>query len=290
MINNEFNLPQTLVVAAGGTDGIELPKIRVTTFIAPPQQRMLKRKHYKEIVEDVSDALFKIDGSSVHAVLEMGKVANTLRELSLGVEVMGWYLTGTLDLYESNGTLWDYKKTSVWSFMYGDKIEWENQGNMYAWLLFKVFGIRPKGLKICAFLRDWSRRKASQQADYPQHPILIKEIPLWSVEDQEMYIADTMEDHQNAEKKYFDRPDMFYCDEKERWHRPDAFAVMKKGRKSAVRVYDSKEMAKDQMLVQFNMHPKDKFSIEHRVGEDIRCDSYCSVSKYCPQRKQTKER
>ena len=54
--------------------------------------------------------------------------------------------------------------------------------------------------------------------------------------------------------------------------------MMKKGRKSAVRLLDSEEQAE--------AYVKDKNVkggyVEKREGENIRCDGYCSVREFCP--------
>jgi hypothetical protein len=54
---------------------------------------------------------------------------------------------------------------------------------------------------------------------------------------------------------------------------------MKSGRKSAVRLFDDEEMA----LAGLSMLNKDH-KVVKRIGQSIRCESYCPVSAFCRQR------
>jgi len=69
------------------------------------------------------------------------------------------------------------------------------------------------------------------------------------------------------------------CTDEERWHRPDSYAVMKEGRKSALRVFAAEGVA--QAFIENHADAK-KLSIEFRQGKDIRCESYCQVRAVCP--------
>jgi hypothetical protein len=71
------------------------------------------------------------------------------------------------------------------------------------------------------------------------------------------------------------------CSQTERWQDQDKWAVMKHGRKSAIRLlygytdaqnYIANEVKKD----------IDKHYIEKRPGLPKRCIDYCSVNKFCP--------
>ena len=58
------------------------------------------------------------------------------------------------------------------------------------------------GLSICAVLRDWNKRDAANRADYPQSPVTIVDIPLWSSGDRLSYIHDRVRLHQEAQLEY----------------------------------------------------------------------------------------
>ena len=67
------------------------------------------------------------------------------------------------------------------------------------------------------------------------------------------------------------------------WRRKDSWAVIPKGRKRALRVFDNESDA-----VQFHQeNGKDTF-IEHRKGESTRCSgNFCGVSEFCNQYKES---
>ena len=70
------------------------------------------------------------------------------------------------------------------------------------------------------------------------------------------------------------------CSDEERWKKEDTYRVMKKGRKTAVRVLpsldDAEKYIKDGELT--------SVSIEHSKGECMRCTgNYCNVAEFCNQ-------
>ena len=71
--------------------------------------------------------------------------------------------------------------------------------------------------------------------------------------------------------------DLPLCSAEDRWQKDNAWAVMKEGRKSAVRVFDNEKDAKE-------LNKTDaKFYIEFRKGESVRCEKYCLVKEWCNQ-------
>ncbi len=66
------------------------------------------------------------------------------------------------------------------------------------------------------------------------------------------------------------------CTPEEWWERPTRFAVMKRGQKRAVRLYDTREEAEDNAT-------KAGLYVEERPGSSVRCESYCRVASFCPQ-------
>jgi hypothetical protein len=75
------------------------------------------------------------------------------------------------------------------------------------------------------------------------------------------------------------------CTASERWQRNTVFAVMKKGRKTAVKLYEEKEYAETHR----QMDP-DNLSVVERPGISVRCeDGYCSAAEFCEQFKRMKD-
>jgi len=132
-------------------------------------------------------------------------------------------------------------------------------------------------------IKDWSAYKAKQERNYPEHPITIIPISLWSPETAKDYIEERVAIHFNDVAKE--------CSDEERWKRPGSWAVMKKGRKSAVRLVDSEEEAK-KYITWAKLEDDDKVYIQERKAQYIRCDGYCPFAKLgvCPQLQKEQEK
>ena len=303
-ITNKFGLPQPFV------DFIKNDKynrgkadISVTSLIDSPKISLMRQKHKDDIEIDAVDQIWSIFGTSVHSILERTEDdMYSETEQRLFAEVDGWILSGAIDRQEidkADGTVTivDYKVTSVWSVIYG-KIEWERQLNCYAYLceqnyhqIFTEFSTQKKQVKklnICAILRDWNRRDAEKRDNYPQTPIVVVDIPLWSEEERENYIRDRVNKHQDAQVNYDINGDIPLCSDDERWKKNDTWAVKKKGQKRALRVLDNEEEAIKYMewhkKTDIAYTKKTDLEMEIRKGEYNRCKgNYCSVAQFCQQ-------
>ena len=283
-ITNKFNVPETLVALAtrdyytkGKSD------YSVTEIISPPRIQRLRRKHFEEIEQDVSDMLWMLLGTALHVVAERSEVLGHTNEERLSAGINGIILSGAIDLQkdEADGvTITDYKFTSAWALM-NDKPEWEQQQNIYKYLVERVKKKPVKGLKICALIRDWSRRDAQNKPDYPQAPIQVIDIPMWTFDRTEAFIKERVEMHRDSKVSADWGDELPLCSEEERWVRPTTYAVKKDGRKTAIRVFDTQDEA-DALLKE--MPEKDKGFIEIRKGEAVRCTgNFCGVSQWCNQ-------
>ena len=125
-----------------------------------------------------------------------------------------------------------------------DKPEWEAQQNIYAWLVSKVKGRPVKSVRICALIRDWSRREAAINPDYPQAPIQVIELSLWPLDKTESYVRERIELHRETKVRGDWNEDLPPCTQEDRWVRETKYAVKKEGRKTAVRVLDNEADAK----------------------------------------------
>jgi hypothetical protein len=274
-ITNRMNLPQPLVSAIERDPYVRVGDVSVTSLAKSPRQFWLERRNADEIEEDASDRIWALLGSTGHKILERADTDNHLSEERLTVRVLGWVLSGTPDLLDGDGVLTDYKFTSVWAVKDG-KPEWEQQLNTYAWLYWRYkFGI--KALRIVAILRDWSKRRAQREPDYPQVGVIVREVPLWDLKRQAEYIFARVEAFQHAETIPDD--DLPHCTPDERWATPEVWAVKKKGAKRATSLHKSRDAAMES--IQFTN--AGTYEIEHRPGENVRCESYCPVQKFCNQ-------
>lgn len=283
-ITNHFNVPEPLVALArkeyyskGKAD------YSVTEIMSPPRIQRLKRKHWDDMEQDVTDMLWSMLGSALHVVAERSEVIDHLNEERLFMEIDGVTLSGSIDLQQhvkGGVALKDYKFTSVWAVM-NDKPEWEQQLNVYGWMVHKIKGVDIKGLQICAILRDWSTRKAQTESGYPQAQIQMVDITIWSFDKTEKYVHERIELHKESKVQADWDEELPECTEEERWMRTTTYAVKKEGRKSAVRVFDAQE---DAVKLIEESEDKKKLSIEVRKGEPVRCTgNYCGVNKWCSQ-------
>ena len=288
MITNNHGLPDAFVNYArsdkyskGDSD------ISVTQLIDSPRILLMRERHKEELTTDAMDMVWALFGTAVHAVLEGAVGENVVKEKRLYRDVDGWVLSGQVDQYEIKDNalrITNYKVTSVWSVIF-NKQEWVNQLNVYAYLLEMEEQIPVNSIQICAILRDWNRREASLRPDYPQTPIAVVDIPLWSLEERTAYVEDRIALHQNA-RQLFDLNDgMVLCTKDEMWSKPDVYAVKKPSNKKAKKRFEDRENA-EQFLD--NLKDKHLYEIEFRAGESARCkNNYCGVADFCNQYKET---
>lgn len=270
-ITNNYNLPDAIVRAVkndpynpGTCD------ITVTKLISSPRKVQLEKRHAKELTEDVADRVWALLGQAVHGVLERAEV-EAITEKRLGIERQGSVISGQFDrLVVQDGLLQDYKLTSVYAVRDGAKAEWEAQLNVLATIL-REHGYQVNALEVVVIMRDWSKSRAGN-GDYPDAPIMTISVPMWSEEKAESYIDTRIRLHQMAE---FDLPE---CSASERWATSDSWALMKEGRKTAVRVFYSEQEAGSALV-----EAGDKHYIDYRPGKNTRCESYCSVAQFCEQ-------
>lgn len=286
-ITNNQNLPAAVQRAvtndpydATGSD------ISATRLLQPPRITALTKKHYDSLEEDVSDRIWSLLGQSVHHVIERASEGTQdITEQRLFVKndmTHGWTLSGTFDYLSHDGQLIDFKTTSAWSAMDATikgKPEWEAQLNILDWLIRhspSEIKIKVKSLSIMAILRDWSKLKALTSDNYPKQQAVMIPIKRWSPEEQDEYVSNRIILHQAAME--VDEPPV--CTPEERWNKPDTYAIMKDGRKSALRLLPTREEA-EKYLSDNNMKEGKGCQIVLRKGEDTRCAHYCSVNKFC---------
>lgn len=282
---NRYNLPSAIVNNVlndeySRGDAV----ISVTQLINSPRIVILQRVNESKMVADVVDRLPSLLGTALHRVLEKGANPGEIVEERFFLDILGWKVSGAVDLQipKPDGTweLNDYKLTSVYSVM-TEKWEWEAQLNMYAYLMRASAGKRVSALKIVAILKDWNRKQGSFKPDYPEAPIVIVDIPVWDDARQKDYIEGRVAAHQKAVAALDQSLDIDYCSDSERWLRGEKWAVTKKGRKTAVKLFDTKEEADEWITRQADA---EGLATEHRPGDPVRCSgNYCGVAQWCRQ-------
>jgi hypothetical protein len=273
-LTNRLNLPEAIVKAVSADSYSKYgADISVTELLSPVQMRRLIAEHSDEIVEDVSDRIWALFGQAVHHIIEKSSdQADVLAETTLFTEVDGKKIKGTVDhVTISDSKLSDFKVTNARKIRDGvTPSEWVQQTNIYRWMLAREYGLVINAMEIVVFLRDWTKYEAKGSPEYPQAPALTLQVPLWTPEATEDFVRQRLAYHYGEATPG--------CTDAEVWAKPTRYAVMKAGRKTAVRVYDSEEEAKASAEQMGSAH-----YVETRPGEATRCKTYCPVSQWCPQ-------
>lgn len=283
-LTNRLNLPAPLFRAIEWQHqhSVGEADVSCTQLIDAPLIAWLWRKFGDQVEEDASERLWPLYGTLAHTILEQFAAEGEHVETEAIAEVKGLRISGHIDLIVlPDGTLQDYKFTSAWTVTTAKgkgKPEWERQLNVYRFLLeHAVAGSgldqlpQIKQLQIVAMLRDWGPRFEREGLK----PVEVIQVPLWSQQEALIYIQERVTLHQAALGDGV--PPI--CTPEERWATPMTYAVLKRGRKSALRVCESLEEAQQWM----ELNGGDV--IEERLGEDKRCLNYCPFGKQgCPYR------
>ena len=277
-VTNKFGVPETLVTLATReyySKGES--QYSVTELMSPPRVRRSREQYNSAIETDVTDLMWQLLGSALHVVMERGQTDGHITEERLYTTIDDVTISGQIDLQqEANGgvVITDYKFTSAWAVM-NDKPEWEQQLNVYKWLVETVKRKKVVGLKICALIRDYSRHETRE--NYPVAPIQMIDIPMWDTITAETYVRERLELHRNAKVSHDFGEALPECSPEERWQSETMYAVKRDGRKTAIRVFKSIEEAKE-------LAQKEKGYVEERPGEPKRCTgNYCGVAQWCEQ-------
>lgn len=270
----------------------EKTDISVTRLIDSPRIAQLVKKHgYGS--QDIMDTTASFIGTALHGLFEEEgvKVGAIVEERFYGdfTTPNGTIkLSGQIDIfYPEAKVLQDYKSTKSWKLVMGDLDDVEAQLNVNAELM-RMNGFHPVRLEAVFFILDWMEGNKMREG-YPQTPIVIKAFPMWSREFVVAYINNRLKAHAQ---------DMPECTAKEMWARGEAWAVMKKGRKSALKIEGTKEAAWNWCLE--NGHAKFTESgtedepdidmvfnsgiyIEYRKPKYVRCEKFCPCSEHCSQ-------
>lgn len=288
-LTNALNLPKPFIDAVTNDYSYTDKRYSVTSILKGTREAILQRRHDAEITEDVADRVWAIFGTAVHGILEQAEESATqIKESKLVVDLPnGYQLSGIFDLYDdATGTVTDYKTASVWKVKFGcwdnwkpkagtDQFDdWRMQTLLYCWMLREI-GFDAKRGEIVAILKDHSKTKAKVN----EHPPL----PVWQIgwdfTDEDFAWADTFIKAKFAEIEACEKlPDgeLPLCSEKDRWTRPGKYAVMKPGRKSAIKLYDTEAEAQERAEAEGK-----GCYVQHRPGSDPKCMDYCSACEFC---------
>lgn len=246
--------------------------ISATTLCNPIQQTILKQRHPDKLkVFDVSDRFWSFLGAIAHQVLSEHGRDDALVETRFFAEAHGKVVSGQTDHY-CGEIITDYKCTKAYKVMKGDFTDWERQTNLYAWLA-ETNGWPVTGLRVFAFILDWSQRNLYQKG-YPPCPIVELPLPLWPKEQQHRFVSDRVKALLLAEQDHdHELPE---CTQREMWQDARDWAVVKEGGKRAVKCYDNEEESRTHNF-------KSGEVLIQRLTSRKRCLNHCAAAPVCSQ-------
>lgn len=274
-VTNKLNLPAAFVNAVSTNRHNAAGCFSATTLNKGAKEIILSDRHFDEITVDAADSVWAVWGTAVHALLE-SQPDNNFHEEYFKVPVSNSFVTGQVDSYDmENGVINDWKTASVWKVQFNDFKDWRAQGLTYAWLL-KQSGLEVKKCRFVALLKDHSKTKAKTDSSYPQSPVFIYEFDVTAA-DMEETAARILTKVQEIESAYkLDDDDIEPCSEEERWADGEKWAVMKNGRKTAVKVFDN-QLDADAMAGEMG----NAYYVEHRPAISRKCGDYCKCKEFC---------
>ena len=274
-VTNKLNLPAAFVNAVSTNRHNAAGCFSATTLNKGAKEIILSDRHFDEITVDAADSVWAVWGTAVHALLE-SQPDNNFHEEYFKVPVSNSFVTGQVDSYDmENGVINDWKTASVWKVQFNDFSDWRRQGLTYAWLL-QQSGLEVKKCRFVALLKDHSKTKAKNDSSYPQSPVFIYEFDVTAA-DMEETAARILTKVQEIESAYkLDDDAIEPCSAEERWADGEKWAVMKNGRKTAIKLFDNSADA-DAMAGEMG----NAYYVEHRPAISRKCGDYCACKDFC---------
>lgn len=275
-VTNRLGLPEAIVKAVTTELHNKTDKeLSATTLLKGIKEIILERRHWQELKDDAADRIWAVWGEAVHALLQKeGK--NEFTECDFSKTVGEITITGRIDNYDMGaGIVTDYKTASTWKIILGDCEDWRMQGMIYAWLLHNS-GFKIEKCRFVAILKDHSKSKAKRDSRYPQSPVFIYEFTVTKklLDEAEAFITQRITEYLKYQNVADD--DIPPCSDKERWAEETKFAVMKTGRKTAVKLCSSQIEANQKVAELGAGH-----YVETRPGASKKCSDYCICKDFC---------
>lgn len=281
-ITNVYGMPEALVKFAEEDYIIKPNEYRATSLLKGYKEILLNRKYYDDVTVDVTQLIWMLFGKAVHYMLESQEATPGIhKENRLYMKIGNYTLSGQYDEYnEDTFDIGDYKTTSVWKILHKNFDDWYKQGCIYA-LLLNQNGKSAETFTVTAFLKDHSPEKALHTKDYPPFPVYKHtfDIKPEDIVATEKWVKDKIKTLSFMTTMNVDNVEP--CEPEERWQQDPTFAVMKEGRKSAMRVLDTEEEAWEWVDEKVKESDLTKVNVVLRPGRNRKCESYCFFNKYC---------
>lgn len=297
--------------------------ISSTTLPTPPRSRILRERYDDRIIIDPVDGNFwKLLGNTVHNILEHHSRPNDIVEHRIGIDmpvrigkrtvtahvhckpdILVWQeYSGGKSIYQMH----DYKLTSVYAVMRGEKFEHHAQLNVNRYLALRAYpNIEIPVIGNLFLFRDYKPSMYKEGGDYPKSHAVFVEVPIWSDEKVEEYISERATMHFGSESLSDERLPL--CSESERWVDPTFYKVFKKDKdgrpqfrskfRSESMVEVTEWMNRDENAFERAKDPATKkvipdkadlsrpidYEVKEVLGKSGRC-AYCEAARFCNQR------
>ena len=190
-------------------------------------------------------------------------------------EVDDYIISGKYDLIV-DGTVSDYKSTSVWSYIFdSNALKYTQQASIYKWLA--PDRITDNSVHIQYIFTDWSASQAMRDSSYPQTRVLTKEYPIWPVEQTKHFISEKIK----LLKQYKDSPqeDLPECTKEELWESETKYKYYKNPAKMAraTKNFDTLNEANVRLANDGGV------GTVVTVPGEVKACRYCEVSDICKQ-------
>ena len=277
-LNENEDEPTLIYDAICAYDNSRKPEgktIRVTQLIDSPYIRSRSAEVWDKLEVPASRLWHSFMGSMGHEMIleKVPPKPPAKTEVSMKVEFEGWTITGTADYVNSKTkTILDIKFTGT-SQRSKHRASWDEQLNVYAWLVWKTQGWYPEKLLIAKGYKNHSPYAHSFQ------PAEHLEIGLWGVLGAEDFIRERLASHEAKE----------ICRDYDRWASDEVYAVMKNSNVRAVKLFDKMDDAISyaQTLAEQPSKTKNLYTVVTRPKEYGRCnENFCDVYHYCERMKE----
>jgi len=311
---NKSNISLALAVwlSYDDYDYDDRPNLISATSLLKPTRALVLKHQYKDLDKevDIADLVSARMGSAIHAIAEQAwtdpkSVKGALKALSMSnladkivinptgdiedtdipvyveqrheTKVDDYIISGKYDLV-LDGTLSDYKSTSVWTYIFdSNALKYTQQGSIYKWLA--PDRITDNKVSIQFIFTDWSAAQARRDSKYPQSKVLTKDYPLWSFEQTDAYIKQKLDDITELLAK--PQEELPECTPDELWESETKYKYFKNPNKvaRATKNFTVLSEAQSRMIDDGNS------GLIETVKGEVKACRYCEVVGVCEQAK-----
>ena len=315
---HDISLPLAVWLLTDEYDYVNEPNyISATSLLKPLKQLILSRRVAKENLEvDLSSMIASRVGHAVHDSIEKAWRTNgaqamaklgypehvtsrlmvnpSQEQLQASNEIIPiWFEQRSFRTIEIDGTvykiggkfdlvlegrLFDFKTTSVWTYIKRQKDEdYAHQGSIYRWLNRNL--ITSDHIFIQFLFTDFQRREVNSTSGYPATKSLEHPVPLLSLAETERFIVEKLK----LIERYKDAPEIEIpeCSDKDLWRGETVYKYYGNPNNTrATKTFDNMPEA------QAFMSEKGGKGVIKTIPGEVKACEWCAAFTICQQRKQ----